>query len=133
MCLLCMTFIAILSNRNRARTPNFHTFIDTDSFIYQFKTDDFYQTMKDYSAKFDASNYPMDNRFNIMPANQMKPGLFKVEMKSKVIAKYIQKWFEEQNISVFKFLQAMMFSKMQKVLRAMSNGRQLSSMIIRIA
>lgn len=43
--------------------------------------------MKDYPAKFDTLSYPMDNRFNINPANQMKPGLFNEEMKSKVVAK----------------------------------------------
>ncbi|XP_031619421.1 uncharacterized protein LOC116338364, partial [Contarinia nasturtii] len=60
-------------------------YTDTDSFIYEIKTDCFYEDMKKNLDRYDTSDYPVNNLFNIPQKNKKIPGLFKDEMKSKIV------------------------------------------------
>lgn len=63
-------------------------YTDTDSFIVQVKTDDFYSDMKENLERYDTSDYPEDNIFQIPRVNKKVPGLFKDELNSKIIKKF---------------------------------------------
>lgn len=54
-------------------------YIDTDSYILQVKGHDIYDFMKLHADRFDTSNYPNENVFNIIPANKKVPGILKDE------------------------------------------------------
>lgn len=62
---------------------------DTDSFIYEIKTDCFYTDMKKHLTLYDTSDYPPDNVFNMPLVNKKVPGLFKDELKSKIMTEFV--------------------------------------------
>lgn len=64
-------------------------FLDTDSFVYEIKTDCFYSDMKDNIEWFDTSDYPSDNIFNMPRLHKKVPGLFKDEMNSRLITEFV--------------------------------------------
>lgn len=65
-------------------------YTDTDSFIYNVFTQDFYRDMKIYfSVYFDTSNYKLDNVFNILLKNKKVPGLFKDELGGEIMSEFI--------------------------------------------
>jgi len=45
-------------------------YTDTNSFIYYIECDDVYDIMKHDIAKFDTSNYPIDNAYGIPLVNK---------------------------------------------------------------
>lgn len=63
-------------------------YTDTDSFIVHVKTDDFYADMKENLERYDTSDYPTDNVFQIPRVNKKIPGLFKDELKSIIARKF---------------------------------------------
>lgn len=70
-------------------------YTDTDSFIYDMKND-FYLNVKNHlqnsepkNQRFDTSDYRDDNQFGIPAVNKKIPGLFKDELKSKIITCFI--------------------------------------------
>lgn len=65
------------------------TYTDTDSFILFVETLDFYQDMRDNIEKFDTSDYPWPNDYNIERKNKKVPGLFKDELNGKVMVEFI--------------------------------------------
>lgn len=78
--------------------------IDTDSFIYEIKTDCFYTDMKKDLHRYDTSDYPTDNMFNIPRVNKKVPGLFKDEMKSKIMIEFIGLRSKMYAIKIYKDL-----------------------------
>jgi hypothetical protein len=64
-------------------------YMDTDSFIYEIFTDDFYKDMKSYLDEFDTSNFSPTNQFGIPIVNNKKIGLMKVETGDKVIKRFV--------------------------------------------
>ena len=60
---------------------------DTDSFLFEVQTPDFYKTMKQDSQYFDLSGYPKDSPF-YSSTNHKVPGVFKDEMNGKIIKKF---------------------------------------------
>lgn len=65
-------------------------YTDTDSFIFHVKTADFYADMKpDLETRYDTSDYPADNIFQIPRVNKKVPGLFKDELNSTIIREFV--------------------------------------------
>lgn len=64
-------------------------YTDTDSFIMEIKTDCFYTDMLSHLDKFDTSDYPMDNQFQIPLVNKKIPGLFKDELNGEILTEFV--------------------------------------------
>lgn len=64
-------------------------YTDTDSFIYNIETNNFYDYMKKNIELFDTSDYPSDNRFNIKLLNKKIPGLMKDEVCGEIITEFV--------------------------------------------
>lgn len=64
-------------------------YTDTDSFVLHVKTDDFYADMKQNLERYDTSDYPEFNKFQMPRVNKKVPGLFKDELNSKIIASFV--------------------------------------------
>lgn len=62
---------------------------DTDSFVYEIRTDCFYTDMKENLAYYDTSDYPADNIFSMPLVNKKVPGLFKDEMNSQIMTEFV--------------------------------------------
>lgn len=64
-------------------------YTDTDSFVLHVKTDDFYEDMKQNLERYDTSDYPLNNQFQMPLVNKKIPGLFKDELNSKIITEFV--------------------------------------------
>ncbi|XP_031784148.1 uncharacterized protein LOC116417095 isoform X2 [Nasonia vitripennis] len=64
-------------------------YTDTDSFIYAVKCDDFNEDMKKNIHKFDTSNYPADNVFNMPCVNKKVVGLMKDECNGQILTEFV--------------------------------------------
>lgn len=63
-------------------------YTDTDSFILNIETADFYKEMRDNIDKFDTSDYPWPNVYGIERKNKKIPGLFKDELNGNVLIEF---------------------------------------------
>ncbi|XP_031639677.1 uncharacterized protein LOC116351684 [Contarinia nasturtii] len=64
-------------------------YTDTDSFIIDVNTDDYYADMKKNLKNYDTSDFPENNQFNIPRANKKIPGLFKDELNGEIITEFV--------------------------------------------
>lgn len=64
-------------------------YTDTDSFILAIETDDFYEDIRNNIDMFDTSNYSWPNDYNIELKNQGIDGLFKDELKGKIMIEIV--------------------------------------------
>lgn len=64
-------------------------YTDTDSLVYEIKTDCFYNDMKESLELYDTSDYPKDNIFGIPQVNKKIPGLFKDELNSQIFTEFV--------------------------------------------
>lgn len=64
-------------------------YTDTDSFILSIKTPDFYEDIRNNMNMFDTSNYPLSNDYHIKQENKGVPGLFKDELKGRVMVEFV--------------------------------------------
>lgn len=64
-------------------------YTDTDSLIYEIKTSNIYNDMRDNIEYFDTSNYKPDNQFGLPLVNNSKLGLMKDEAKGKLIWEFV--------------------------------------------
>ena len=66
-------------------------FTDTDSLMYEIRTEDFYEDIKgDVKDRFDTSNYPSNHPSGIpTECNKKVPGMFKDEAGGKIIDEFV--------------------------------------------
>jgi hypothetical protein len=65
-------------------------YCDTDSFIYQIFTEDFYNDIKqDIQKHFDTSDYAFNNIYGFPCVNKKKIGYFKDENKGKILKEFV--------------------------------------------
>ena len=63
-------------------------FTDTDSLVYEIKTEDVYEDFYQDKSLFDFSDYPLDSKF-FDPVNKKVFGKMKDEFKGKIISEFI--------------------------------------------
>ena len=64
-------------------------FIDTDSLVYEIKTEDVYEDFYQDKNLFDYSDYPLDSKF-FDPVNKKVIGKMKGEFKKKIISQFVR-------------------------------------------
>ena len=62
--------------------------MDTDSFIYEIRTEDFYKDMEVFSHRMDTSDYPKDHHL-YNEVNKKVLGMFKDEANAQIITHFI--------------------------------------------
>ena len=67
------------------------SYMDTDSFVYEFETEDFYRDIaKDVEKRFDTSGYSkVENRLLPIGKNKKVKGLMKDELGGKIMTKFV--------------------------------------------
>ncbi|KAF4528506.1 hypothetical protein B566_EDAN016828 [Ephemera danica] len=63
-------------------------YMDTDSFIYEIRTEDFYNDLEDFSHRMDTSDYPRNHHL-YDEANKKVLGMFKDEANAAVVTKFV--------------------------------------------
>lgn len=64
-------------------------YTDTDSFVLDVRTNDFYSDIKEDIQHYDTSDYPIDNVYGIPHHGKKVPGLFKDEQNGKVVTEFV--------------------------------------------
>lgn len=63
-------------------------YTDTDSFVLEVDTDDFYADVIHNLNMYDTSDFPEDNAYNIPRVNKKVPGLFKDELNGEIATEF---------------------------------------------
>lgn len=64
-------------------------YTDTDSFLFQVETDDYFADMKENLDRYDTSEFAEDNIYQLPRCNKKVPGLFKDELNGKIIREFV--------------------------------------------
>ena len=94
MCILDISKVCLYEFHHEYMLPLFHDkckimYTDTDSLIYRVECEDVYETMKRDIARFDTSDYPMDNAYGMPLANKKVPGLMKDENNGAIMTEFV--------------------------------------------
>ncbi|XP_018338849.1 PREDICTED: uncharacterized protein LOC108746526 [Trachymyrmex septentrionalis] len=96
MCILDISKVCLYEFHHEYMLPLFHDkckimYTDTDSLIYSYRVEceDVYKTMKRDIARFDTSDYPTDNAYDVPLANKKVPGLMKDENNGAIMTEFV--------------------------------------------
>ena len=64
-------------------------YTDTDSGVYEIRNENIYEMMRKNIHRFDASDYPENNQFQILLLNKKIPDLMKDECRGKIVTEFI--------------------------------------------
>lgn len=64
-------------------------YTDTDSFILEVFTNCFYADMLKDIKNYDTSNFPENNKYGMPSANMKVPGVFKDELRGKIMTEFV--------------------------------------------
>ncbi|XP_011696250.1 PREDICTED: uncharacterized protein LOC105454958 [Wasmannia auropunctata] len=94
MCILDVSKVCLYEFHHEYMLPLYRDkckvmYTDTDSLIYHLECEDVYETMKHDIARFDTSDYPMDNAYGTPRANKKVPGLMKDENNGAIMTEFV--------------------------------------------
>ncbi|KMQ85714.1 hypothetical protein RF55_15565, partial [Lasius niger] len=94
MCILDISKVCLYEFHYEYMSPLYRDkcrvmYTDTDSLIYHIECDDVYENMKRDIARFDTSDYPIDNVYDIPHANKKMPGLMKDENNGAIMTEFV--------------------------------------------
>jgi len=94
MCILDISKTYLYEFHHEYMLPLYHKkckimYTDTDSLIYHIKCDDVYDIMKRDIAKFDTSDYPIDNAYGIPLVNKKISALMKDENNGVIMTEFV--------------------------------------------
>ncbi|KYN22125.1 hypothetical protein ALC57_05484 [Trachymyrmex cornetzi] len=95
MCILDISKVCVYEFHHEYMSPMFQAkckimYTDTDSLIYRLECEDVYETMKRDIARFDTSDYPVDNAYGMPLANKKVPGLMKDENNGMIMTEFVE-------------------------------------------
>jgi len=64
-------------------------YTDTDNLVYHIECENVYEKMKRDIARFDTSDYPVDNAYGMSLANKRVPGLMKGENNGAIMTEFV--------------------------------------------
>ena len=94
MCILDISKICLYEFHHEYMSP-LHAqnckilYTDTDSLVYHIRCDDIYESMKHNTDRFDTSDYPINNAYNMPRVNKKVPGLMKDENNGAIMTKFV--------------------------------------------
>ncbi|KYN21765.1 hypothetical protein ALC57_05866 [Trachymyrmex cornetzi] len=94
MCILDISKVCLYEFHHEYMSPMYHDkckimYSDTDSLIDRIECDDAYETMKRDIARFDTSDYPVENAYGMPLANKKVPGLMKDENNGMIMTEIV--------------------------------------------
>ncbi|XP_050447449.1 uncharacterized protein LOC126849549 [Cataglyphis hispanica] len=94
MCILDISKVCLYEFHHEYMLPLYHEnckvmYTDTDSLIYYIKCDDIYENMKRDIDRFDTSDYPANNAYDIPLVNKKVPGLMKDENNGAIMTEFV--------------------------------------------
>jgi len=92
MCILDISKACLYEFHHEYMLPLYHEkckIMYTDSLVYHIDCDDVYDIMKRDIAKFDTSDYPIDNAYVIPLVNKKVPGVMKDENNGAIMTKFV--------------------------------------------
>ncbi|XP_071578601.1 uncharacterized protein [Temnothorax nylanderi] len=94
MCILDLSKVCLYEFHHEYMSPLYRDscrimYTDTDSLIYHIKCDDAYENMKRDIARFDTSDYAVDNAYGMSLVNKKVPGLMKDENNGAIMTEFV--------------------------------------------
>ncbi|XP_071638682.1 uncharacterized protein [Temnothorax longispinosus] len=94
MCILDISKVCLYKFHHEYMSPLYRDkcrimYTDTDSLIYHVECEDVYKNMKRDIAKFDTSDYAINNAYGIPLANKKIPGLMKDENNGAIMTEFV--------------------------------------------
>ena len=94
MCILDISKVCLYEFHHEYMSPMYRDkckimYTDTDSLIYYIECDNVYETMKRDIARFDTSDYPADNVYDMPLANKKVLGLMKDENNGVLMTEFV--------------------------------------------